>query len=412
MSMGSLAKRVNYSKGYLSKIENDLKPPNAALAKLCDQALGTGGELFRSLQVPPPPPPAPDPPPPVPEPDDDVLLLSVDEGGELRYRQLPRRVVLAGAGAVLGEALVRGARPATDERTVAALRATFDQLRVLGTMTSPHMVLLQAMAQLQTVRTLARYGEGPVRASLMLLASRIAEYTGWMSQEAGDDARALSWTDQAVRFAEVGRDPYLASFALVRRAEIAMYRQDANGTVELARRAQASAAAGPRILGHAARCEAQGHALAGDQVAYERALERAESLLSSPVEGIGPVLGSTSVADQVPLVRGWSLYDLGRPAEAAAILDEQVPRIPLTACRARARFGARRALAHAQHGDVDEACEVARDVLVDAAQVDSATVRIDLRQLLQTLWRWRDNAAVRELRPELLELLHTSRTPS
>ncbi|MCT2582389.1 helix-turn-helix domain-containing protein [Actinophytocola gossypii] len=400
MTMGELARRTNYSKGHISKIENGHKPPNPMLARLCDEVLRTGGELVRSLRT------APAPPAPAPSPDDEVLVMAFDETGELRYRQLPRRVVLAGAGAILGDALVRGSRSAADEHTVVTLRVMFDQLRSLGTMMSPVVVLGQAMAQLTTVRSLAADGEEPVRAELLLLASRIAEYTGWMSQEAGDESAALRWTDQAVRYATAGRDPHLASFALVRRAELAMYRQDAIATVALARQAQTSAAAGPRILGQAARCEAQGHALAGDRAAYERAMERAGTLLAAPADGPTPVLGSASVTDQVPLAHGWSLYDLGRPAEAAAVLDDHVPRIPPAARRARARFGTRRALAHAQQGDVDQACAVAREVLTDAAQVDSATVRIDLRQLARTLARWHTHPDVRTLHPHLMALLH------
>ncbi|WP_143229489.1 helix-turn-helix domain-containing protein [Actinophytocola xanthii] len=402
MSMGELARRINYSKGHLSKVENDLKPPNATLAKLCDQALGTGGVLFRSL----PPAAAGSPVASGPGPDDEVLVVAFADTGALHYRQLSRRLLEAGTGELLGDALVRGSRAATDRRTVDALRAGFDQLRVLGTMTSPVPVLGQALAHLQTVQTLTRHGDEPVRQQLWVLASRVAEYIGWMSQEAGDDAGALAWTDRAVEYALTGSDPHLASFALVRRAEVAMYRLDALGTIELARRAQADTGAGPRILGQAARCEAQGHALAGDALAYERALERAESLLATASDAEAPVLGSASVSDQVPLARGWSLYDLGRPGEAAAVLDEQVPRIPEVARRARARFGARRALAHAQHGDVEQACSVARDVLVDAAHVDSATVRVDLRQLVRTLGRWHTNSAVREIHPDLMSLLH------
>jgi hypothetical protein len=234
----------------------------------------------------------------------------------------------------------------------------------------------------------------------------VAEYAGWMSQEIGDEVAALRWTDRAVTYAAAGRDPYLASFALFRRAEIALYQHDALRTVELARRAQDDPGAGPRILGLAARCEAQGHALAGDTGAYERALDRAAGLLATREPGTAPVLGSASVPDQVALARGWALYDLGRPREAAVVLDREMASIPPAARRARARFGARRALAHALNGDVDEACLIARGIIDDAAQVDSATIRLDLRELARTLSRWRTNGAVRDLHPDLIATLH------
>lgn len=49
LSLKKFAKLVNYDPGYLSKIENDLKPPTTALAKACDTALDTGGQLAQRV---------------------------------------------------------------------------------------------------------------------------------------------------------------------------------------------------------------------------------------------------------------------------------------------------------------------------------------------------------------------------
>ncbi|MCA1675094.1 MAG: helix-turn-helix domain-containing protein, partial [Actinobacteria bacterium] len=51
LSLKKFAKLVHYDPGYLSKIENGLKPPTRALAQACDEALGTGTRL--SSLVPP-----------------------------------------------------------------------------------------------------------------------------------------------------------------------------------------------------------------------------------------------------------------------------------------------------------------------------------------------------------------------
>lgn len=397
ISLRQLAKRINYSQGQVSKVENGLKPPSPMFAKLCDRVLGTDGLLAAAL------PPQPDQTEPA-QPDE-VWVLGLDESGALHYAELPRRQILAGASALLGYAVTRSGRPIVDEQTFAVLRASFDQNRALGTMTSPAMVLAPVIAHLHTVRTLAVDSPEPVRSDLMLFGARVAEYAGWMSQEAGRETDALRWTDRAVTLA-AGRDPHLASFALFRQAEMAMYRHDPMRTVELARRAQQDRTASPRILGLAARCEAQGHALAGDLRAFEVAMERATELLAVREPADGPVLGSASVPDEVALVRGWALYDLGQPREAAELLDEQLAMIPKSARRARARFGIRRALAHAQSGEIDQACAAAREVLVDAAQVDSATIRLDLRELNRTLGRWHTHPAVRDLRQELVTLLY------
>lgn len=378
ISMGELARRVNYSKSYLSKLENDLKPPNATVARLCDASLDAGGTLIEAAR----------------------------ERVDARRGQLDRRQMLAaGGGAVLGLALAGGPRPVLDEHVVAALRTSFEHLRLLGTQTSPAVVLEPLVAQVRTVHALALENPEPVRSRLLLLAARIAEYTGWMSQESGDEERALWWTRRAAELARTAGDRDIAGYALVREAGLALYRQDPIGTVELARRAQQVPWASPRVLGLAARREAQGHALAGDRDAYERALDRAGSLLDGSTADSGyPALGSTA-PDPLGLARGWALCDLGRAGEAAAVLDREILRLPASSRRNRARFGARRSLAHALAGEVDQSCLSLAGTLDDAAHVDSATVRMDLRELARTLSRWRDHPTVREVYPDLSRVL-------
>lgn len=415
MSMGELAGRINYSKSYLSKIENDLKPPNATVARLCDSVLGTGGALSRLIQRLPTAEHAEE------RVANGVWVMSLDRG-DIHFHEIDRRQVLAGAGAMLGFAVSRGTRAAADELVVDGLRMLFDQYRQLGRLTTPVAVLGPVIAQVNTIRTLAVDSPEPIRAELMLLASRVAEYAGWMSQEAGDGRGALWWTRYAVELAEEGHDRFMVGYALVRRAEMALYRQDAMTTVDLAQRAQAEYRAGPRILGQAARCEAQGHALAGDLDACQRALDHAAELLAIPDES-SVVFGSSSVlgaqlspqyntADQVSLARGWALLDLGRPAEAAVVLDRQVDRIAPGARRARARFGTRQALAHAHNKELEQACVVISAVLDDVTTVDSATIRMDLRQLTKILARWRSHAAVREVYPRLTAALYVPEVAS
>ncbi|MEV6444667.1 helix-turn-helix transcriptional regulator [Amycolatopsis sp. NPDC051716] len=381
ISMGDLAKRVNYSKSYISKIENDLKPPNSTLARICDGVLDAGGAL-------------------------------IEVANEMRARAqsentLDRRQMLAGAGAVLGIALAGGPRPILDERAVAGLRASFEQLRTLGMQTSPAVILQPLVTQTHTVHALARGNPEPVRSRLLLLAARMAEYTGWLSQEAGNEHDALSWTRHAAEVARTAGDREIATYAYVREAGLALYRQDPMATIDLARQAQRLGRPGTRTFGLAARREAQGHALAGDRTAFERAMDlAAEPPNTSTVdEGGYPVLGSTA-PDPVALARGWSLADLGRPGEAATLLGGELARVPLANRRTRARFGVRRSLAHALDGEIDESCRTLAETIEDVAHVDSSTVRADLRELSRCLSRWRGHHTVREMYPELSRVLH------
>ncbi|GLY50860.1 helix-turn-helix transcriptional regulator [Lentzea sp. NBRC 102530] len=373
MSMGRLAKLIHYSKGYLSKIENDLKPPTPTVARLCDGVLDVGG----------------------------LLVEAATRGPSPRdVRGLGRRQVLV-AGTMLGVgAFTSGARAVPDEQVIAGMRTSFEQLRAIGMRASPHVVLEPLHALQKAVHGLARENSGPVGDRLLKLAARIAEYTGWMCQEAGDEPGALWWTRHASELSRAAGDPDIASYAFVREAGLALYRQDASAVINLAQQAQWIGRAGSRVLALAARREAQGHALAGDRSAAERAFDLAAGRMESVVDGPYPVLGSTA-PDPLALARGWALSDLGRNAEAADLLDRQLALVPVTSRRTLARFRARRSLALALSGEVDESCRTLAAALDDAAHVDSATVRTDLRQLARTLGRWHNHGAVREIYPDL-----------
>jgi tetratricopeptide (TPR) repeat protein len=276
------------------------------------------------------------------------------------------------------------------------------------------VVLPGLIAQTHTLRSLAATVSPAARKELLLLASRYAEYTGWMAQESGDDQAAIWWTAQAVGMA-AGLDPDLAAYALVRRALITFYRDDADQTLSLARQAQADLRVAARIRGLAAQREAQGHALAGDYGNCLKALDRAAVLLdgaagpggtASAGPGSSP-LGPKAVADGLAIVTGWCYYDLGRPREAAEILERETARIPQDARRAWTRYNARLALAYAAAGEIDRACLLAERVVDGAALTDSATIRLDLARLARTLSRWRNHIPVRELSPRLTQVLRT-----
>jgi hypothetical protein len=403
-SLAALAKRVHYSKGHLGKIETGTKLPGSDLARRCDAVLEADGQLVALAGKPPPDSqPAADPA----EHGGEVWVMSMAPDGSSWLAPMPRREALAtGAASLFGLSL----RPqglsaaAAQDATVTAFRSLFEQVRQLGQTTSPSVVLPTVVAQTHTLRGMAGTASSPVREELLRLAARYAEYAGWMAQEAGDDRGALWWTRVAVEMGAAAGDTELATYALIRQALITLYRDDAAGTVDLAQQAQADPHASPRVRGLAALREAQGHALACDYDQCQRALDRAAELLDSTETAAGgPVIGSTSVAGASlsDLVAGWCLHDLGRPQEAATILDQQMLAIPDTARRAYARFGARRALAYLAAGEVEHASILTGQVLDAAALVDSATVRHDLRRLAHTLARWRTHPSVREVHPRL-----------
>jgi transcriptional regulator with XRE-family HTH domain len=366
LSLTALSARVHYTKGYLSKIENGAKAASPDLAALCDAALDAGGRLAGTLG------------PVVREP----------AGPSVGESPTPTTRALSAA--------------AGDGTTLDRFQAMFAAQRLLGRTVSPTLVLPVVTAQTRLTLAMAGAARNAERRALLVLAARYAEYTGWMAQEAGDEAAALAWTSEAARAATAGGDPGLARYALVRRAEIDLYRGDVAGVVEHSVRAQLGGR--DRVAGLALEREAQAHALAGDRARSERAADRAqETFAAAGADGSG--LGPLSAPNRHALVTGWCLFDLGRPEAAAELLDREVPLVPESARREVARFGARQAIAHALAGDPGTAATLAVQLLPVATQVDSATVRVDLHRLWRALGRWEHRPEIARARTELADAL-------
>ncbi|MFB6693405.1 helix-turn-helix domain-containing protein [Streptomyces virginiae] len=387
LTLTEFSAALNYDKGHLSKVERGERSASLDLARRCDAFLGANGELQR-------------------------LAVRPDAGSEAAAASSPwlvgrREVLVAGTGALidLGLSLGGPSHPASDP-LLPSLRAQFELLRKLGQSTAPGVLLPLLQAQTRMVVSLASDAPSATRTAALLLASRFAEFTGWMAQEAGDSNTALGWTGEAVQLAHAGGDPHLGSYALVRRALVTLYDGDAAATITLARRAQGSELP-PRIRGLAAQREAQGHALVGDEHACLSSLEEAHELLDSDGarSGTEPVIGTTHVSDPAAMTTGWCLYDLGRPAAAAEALDRECRRLPAQALRTRTRYGFRRALALAASGEVEHACSVAGELLTVMPAVPSATVNSDVRRLARELSRFQSSPTVRDLQPALARAL-------
>ncbi|MGP9017338.1 helix-turn-helix domain-containing protein [Streptomyces sp. BR1] len=379
MTLDEVSKEVSYSKGHLCKVERGNKRPTQVLARRCDALFKTGGRLAHMLDTPKP--------------------------TDARRAQGRREVLATGAGSLVAAAMGgRGGGPWTGYPalpTAALFHDQLQQMRMLGQASAPAALLAPLGTQVSTITRMATQSSGSARSELLVIAARFAEYAGWMAQEAGRVAEALDWTAQAVELARAGGDTDLADYALVRRALIALYNNDAQETVELVEQAQRDGVP-PRIRGLATQRAAQGHALAGDESACLNELDRARTLLAKDdARDNGPVLGPTQVPDLVSMVTGWCLHDLGRHREAAEILDRECLRISPHAVRTRVRYGLRRALAHSASGEIEHACEVARELLMFTDLAPSATIRTDVGQLDRELRRFRSHPAVRELRPGL-----------
>ncbi len=279
LSLAEFARLAHYSKGHISKIENSIKPPSQGFARRCDAVLGTGGAFVAMVAAPPHTAPT------VPaSQQDEVWVMSLSAEGRYEFGSLrPGEVVTTGImGWTLGS--MSPYRAATG--AVGAYRVIFDQLRLLGQTVGPTELVPSLVAATNALRVIAGRATPSERRDGLRLASRFAEYTGWMAQEKGDERAALWWTNHAVDLAKEGEDDELLAYAHVRRALVALYRHDPIRTVELAQRAQ-EGRCHPRILGLAAQREAQGHAIAGNEAACRHSLDRAADLLAT-AKSAGP----------------------------------------------------------------------------------------------------------------------------
>lgn len=408
LSLASLAKLVNYSKSHLSKVETGAKRPSVGLARQCDTVLRCDGRLAALISV-----PVVGTATAVPGGADALWVMSLAQDGYSDFRVVNNTEVLHSSGFSLlsGEILRWNEHGLVGPAAVASFRSLFDEVRRVGQAVGPMVTMPMLVAQTHALRALGRYAGPDARDRLLVLAGRFAEYTGWMAQEAGDDAAALWWTERAVELATAGGDEELAVYALVRQALVALYRHDAMRTIALAQQAQAASWCQPRIRGLAALREGQGHAIAGHYDECRRALDRADTLLeaaaSQPSED--PVIGTSTVPNQVGLVTGWCMHDLGRHDEAADLIEHEFRAIPFEANRVRSRYGARLALAYASSGNIDRACNVADWVLNG---VDSATVRVDLQFLARALNRFHSHSLVRQVMARLMQVLHVPSPPA
>ncbi|MER0244495.1 helix-turn-helix domain-containing protein [Streptomyces sp. HSW2009] len=399
LSLAQLGALVHYSKGQLSKVERGLKRPTVELARMCDARLKTGGVL--SALVASPKTPARDA---RSSDDGEVWLMQLNKDGSSAFQPVARRqVITAGAGSVLAIGAAGLPVPADVLGTglVDTSRALFDQFRRLGQTSGPSTLLPVLIAQTHSLEQLAARSGTRTRHDLLVLASRYAEYTGWMAQEAGQDAGALWWTERAVELATACDDREHAAYTVVRRALISLFSGDTAQASGLAEHVLACDAS-PRVRGIAAQHLAQSQAVEGAYDACMHSLDRARDLLArSSDDGAKPVIGASHLPDVAAMFTGWCLYELGRPTQAAETLEREISRLPAHALRTRARYGVRAALAHAAAGEIEQSCVLTRELLGSIGLVHSATIRADLRRLSRTLNRYPRHRSVRELSPDL-----------
>lgn len=333
--MRELARRANVSEGQICNLESGLRNPTPAVAAACDAALGTGGELVERAEA---------------------------------GRRGARVEGVVEAGPV-----------------VAGYERVLRELKDIGRSTGPRFVTASMKSITRILTDAAPHAVGEQRAEIWLLASRFAEYTGWMAQEAGNPAEALRWTSLAVRWGAHGGDETVAAYALVRKAFIAQHRGDTDAAIGFADQAAGHPAANPVIRAHAARRAAQGHARRGDAGACREALERFRSHAAEVIGDPSPHWGPRIENGNPRLLEASCMLSLRRFESAADLFTAERrhrPAVPADS-NSQARFAVRQATALAAVGRLDDACQLVEATLSVIKRIDSATVRAELGRFVE-----------------------------
>lgn len=332
-SVRGLAERTNISEGQICNLQSGRRNPTPAIAAACDTALGAGGTL----------------------------------------KALAERT--AAKSPISGDV--------DADTLIACYSRVLDELRGLGRTGGPHLVTAQLRSIVGLLADSAPRADSGRESDVWRLASRYGEYAGWMAQEAGNPAEALRWTDVAVRWAARGGDETMAAYALVRRASIAQHRGDHDAVVTFARAAAEHPAATSRIRIHAARREAQGHAMLHDRQSCRLALEAAHGHRDDDTGTREQPWGPRIENGTPQVVKASCLIDLAAYREAADLFAAELPRLPSAAdANSRTRYAVRQATAQAGIGDMDGACRTIAEALPTIQRLDSASVRGELRRFL------------------------------
>jgi len=333
----ALAREVPCDPALICRYRNGKQPPSVNMARRIDDALGAGG----------------------------ALAALAGPG---------RRAMLAGsllAGSMLG--LGPGTRdllawaerhpPQIDTAAVESLAELLTAQRRADDALGSAVMLQSALAQVTAVENLVRQARGPVRPALLGIAQQWTQFGGWLCRNTARFVQAEIQIRHSLDWAAELNDRTMTSTALTNKSEMAAYSGDARTAIGLAQAAQDTrAATGQRAL--AAIFEARGHGLAGGHAAADRKLGRAHDL-------------AAALADRPQDRRPWSYWmtpaffrneagitcaylaaDPRWHARAASLLDTADDRTP-AGVWASAQNLAYLAFAHAQAGDIGQACAAA-----------------------------------------------------
>jgi tetratricopeptide (TPR) repeat protein len=266
----------------------------------------------------------------------------------------------------------------------------------------PRYLIQPVQSQLPLVNRLCQAARGPERNGFLFIASRFAEFCGWLYQDLGHADSALYWTNYALDYAYELGDEQLIAYSLHRKSNIVTEAGSPGHGLGLANAAfMASDSLPPHTRAVALRQQARAHALLSEPSEFRRGIDKALAYASQEdSDGIdNPARYCTP--SYVEMEAGISWVKLGKPDMATNVFRESLRVWPEGQTRDRGLCLARLATALAMEGDTDEACKAAAEALAVAHSTGSARIRSQLGDCVESLKPLATHPAVRELERQL-----------
>lgn len=272
-------------------------------------------------------------------------------------------------------------------------------------------------AQFTAVADLVRHGSYDAASGKRLCAAlaQLAQTSGWMAQESGQDGIAQRWYQIGLRAAHSASDPGLASSIMALMSYQAITLRKLRDGLQLSAIASKTAARAPSLVQAliAARSTLI-HASSGDHAGVERGREHTLALLDRAAQESQPPPRWASYVNTAELdaITGRALITLARhtpgprraqlTSQAEQLLRERALDPSDTHRRSALRHSAWLSRAHLHNGDLDQAVNAGQLALQRLPHVTSSRCVSLLAELRTGLIpHTRGNAAVRELVTEL-----------
>lgn len=235
-----------------------------------------------------------------------------------------------------------------------------------------------------------------IGSALLSAAAETMQLAGWTSYDAGLHGIGQRYMTQALRLALACSDFSLGAEILAGLSHQSSYLHDAATAVDLARAAQKTAREHglDALLAEAAVMEAHGHACAGDAAACTRALTMAETTLDRADRSADPQWIGYFDEAYLSAKFGHCFKELRQPSSAQHFALRSLD-MDNSYVRGRAFNLTLLATAHAQAGQVEDACSVGAEAVGLVRQMNSIRANDYIRSLRHELAPFATSPAVR-----------------